>query len=186
MASLPFITSKFGNDYIVPYYIGETLIAVIPSMLALLQGIGEDKGCHNVTSISSSFINETFTEYVNETSLEAIPLSPRFSVSTYFGIILGFLLMSFLSFTLLNCVKFSNLSKRKKEIPVNDALASGSLLQKPIDLNTISTDVVKNNIQKRKELSERRFLLFLNFMVTFILYGILPSLNSYSTLPYGS
>jgi hypothetical protein len=189
MASIPFVTTKFGKEYIVPYYIGETLIAVIPSSLALLQGTGEDKGCQNVTKFTSNFINESFTEHVNETTLESIPLSPRFSVSTYFAIILCFLLVSFLSFIFLNFLKFSKTVKEKEEeeeAARNGMSASDTLLEKPVDLEKISdADAIKNNVQKRKDMLEKRFLLFLNFMVTFVMYGILPAMNSYSTLPYG-
>jgi riboflavin transporter 2 len=184
MASIPFITSKFSKQYIVPYYIGETLIGVIPSALALLQGTGEDKGCHNVTSTVTLSINGSF-ESVNETRPESIPLTPRFSVSTYFLIIFVFLFGSFVSFTLLNFVSFSNIDKEEETKEEEERSVNVDLLV--TNPESVATDAANNDKkQERKNLLEKRYLLFLNFMVTFIVYGILPALNSYSTLPYGN
>lgn len=152
---------------------------VIPSVLAIVQGVGEDRGCHNVTTSSIMEIsksNSSILEYFNETHLEPLDIQPRFSVSTYFWIMFTILLASACSYLALNVISFKNKknSQAKEEpsvqaqfIPKTDETASKK---------TPFTD---------KELLEIRVLYVLSFVVTFIVFGLLPGLASYSTLPYG-
>ena len=48
---LPYIGGNFIKEYIIPNYIGESLASLIPSVLSLIQGLGQDPGCQNVTII---------------------------------------------------------------------------------------------------------------------------------------
>ncbi|CAF0955328.1 unnamed protein product [Brachionus calyciflorus] len=178
ISTIPYITKFFKKEYIIPYYIGEALFALIPSLVAIIQGLGDDLGCKNVTIQIEKKDNFSNIYFVNETIQEAIPLRPIFSVSTYFQIIFCFLLMSLIAFILLNCLKIAkdqNDSRAKK----NDNLCvnefENPLLHKS-NLPTIQTDHLKEKI----------LLLSLNFFITFFFYGILPGVQSYSTLPYGN
>ncbi|RNA09134.1 riboflavin transporter 2-like [Brachionus plicatilis] len=178
ISTIPFITKFFKKEYIIPYYIGEALFALIPSVIAIIQGAGDDLGCQNVVTSVQKFDNFSNAYFLNETFLEPIALKPIFSVKTYFLIIFGFLSMSLIAFTLLN----SSVVKKEKNIKPNEKLDNlcvnefdNPLLHKP-KFQTLET-------QHRKE---KNLLLSLNFFITFCFYGILPGVQSYSTLPYGN
>jgi hypothetical protein len=110
-------------------------------------------------------------------SLKPVPLQPRFSVSIYFMIISIILFASCLSFLIIDCSKYV----RKFYKPQN-----------PIRSNQVAEENVKtqinsktNNFQGANEY-EKPILFLIITCVTFFLYGFLPSIQSYSALPYGN
>ena len=131
--------------------------------------MGEDKGCQNVTSITQisldgSNISKTLT------NLEPIPLSPLFSVSTYFLIIFCFLLISTVSFFLLNFLNVVKNQRPEPEINLetkaetdNTAECQKTLLEKEAAVKHDSA-LSKENL--KKETFEKRFLLTINFLIT--------------------
>ena len=46
---MPYIGLNFVKEYLIPNYVGESLAALIPSVLSLIQGLGHDPGCFNQT-----------------------------------------------------------------------------------------------------------------------------------------
>lgn len=145
---------------------------MIPSVIAIIQGAGDDLGCETVNTTLPGYDN------FSDNFLRPVALNPIFSVQAYFLIIFGFLLMSLVAFVLLN----SSLVKKEKNKQPNDKLDNlcvnefeNPLLHKP-----------KMAQLKTQHKKEKIFLLSLNFLITFFFYGILPGVQSYSTLPYGN
>lgn len=192
-------------------YIGESLAALVPSSLALAQGLGKNPGCHNVTS-------------GNTTTFEPIQIVPNFSVQVYFLLMFVLLLISASSFTFLNFSKIASRARKPNAISgggsrrtnniFEDSLITSdggnkSISSEETSSSNLSTDTAKElkmpnntdvpNQNESNEPAERPLsalnqnekrevtvLLSLIFMLSFICYGVLPGLQSYSTLPYGN
>jgi riboflavin transporter 2 len=80
---------NFRGNYITGLYIGEGISSLLPSLFALMQGTGDDE------SEAKSCTNGTVT------TIDKKDLSPRFSVSVYFWLLFGTLVVSFVAFLLL-------------------------------------------------------------------------------------
>ena len=136
---LPYIGSNFVKEYIIPNYIGESLAALVPSVISLMQGLGQTPPCHNVTTTDAN--NQSVTK------LTPMDITPNFSVSLYFVFMFGLLCVSTISFTLLN---FSRLAKReRKRLAIGGSNDSAASLHKT---NVVgggsahaSSDIVKND-----------------------------------------
>jgi riboflavin transporter 2 len=176
LSSIPFITKHFKKEYILAYYIGESLFAMIPSILALIQGVGE-QGCHNVTKRIKTFDNKSsLFVFKNESSLEKLPLQPIFSVSVYYIIIGVCLCISLMAFIWTN--RIIHKSKKHK-----------NWFNKAANVNDInlgeSEDVKRKEMSITCTLIEKIVLFSLNFVISFLLYGVQTGLQSYAALPYG-
>ena len=154
---------------------------MIPSILGLIQGAGNDQGCRNVTKNST-----------NDTSLEPIPLEPLYSVSLYCIFLFILLCISTISFTLLH---FLPLSKKSRKPEINNQTISEISCSTQLE-NQNSTDVLSQKQEENTEtnviqqeipsLTEQIYLLSIILFLSFLAYGILPAVQSYSSLPYGN
>jgi hypothetical protein len=156
-------------------------------MIALTQGQGEESECQNVTVTEAIFKNSSMTIYENRSELQPISLEPIFSVSVYFIFILLITILCAVSFTLLNTlssIKNVKTSIRKtKELNLN---SEKKLLEKTTSTGQeITHDTESAEETEKNDRFEQYYLYCINFAVTFVLYGILPGMQSYSTLPYG-
>lgn len=139
--------------------------------------------CHNVT-------------IGNETTLQQADIIPIFSVSTYFRIIFVFLALSSAAFILMNCLDLkrhqhdtnaktndnSSHNNHHHEIDSNDVDQTSSKLLESEHGEVIK--IVKSDTSNNT--TREKFILYaLNFLITFFYYGVLPGLQSYSTIPYG-
>ncbi len=184
---MPYICGNFVKEYVIPNYIGESLAALIPSVLSLSQGLGQNTVCYNVT-------------IDNQTVLEPERIIPNFSVSVYFILMFILLCISTISFSLLH---YSNVSRsvRKNKISDSNAVSSGKkefFSQENGSDSSISADIANSNeviikteahmasIDQRNNRVEQFVLLSYIAMLSFTCYGVLPGLQSYSTLPYGN
>lgn len=84
---LPYI-GKFKEMYLVTFFIGEGLSGLIPSLVALGQGVGGDPICIEK--------NDT------ETGFTVYNPPPKFGVQTFFGLVSSVFLISLVSFLLLD------------------------------------------------------------------------------------
>ncbi|GFT97107.1 solute carrier family 52, riboflavin transporter, member 3-B, partial [Nephila pilipes] len=93
--------------YLTPYLVGEGLSGLVPSLVAIAQGI-ENPECMNETQIT--FSEETAE---NVTSYVMVPLvkEPRFSPEWFFAILLFMVLFSWLAFILLDKLPFCQKEK---------------------------------------------------------------------------
>lgn len=181
---MPWIGKKFVTEYLVANYVGESFSNLIPSILGLIQGIGQDKGCFNTTI--TKFNNET-NETFYEIQLEHIRSQPRFSILVYYLIIAALILISIVAFTVLVFTEFARKHYRSKETEAAAAVATVNAENKTKEMKISLSKRVYLNISKRftKYELEKLYILFLTFLVNFFYYGIMPGLQSYSNLPYG-
>lgn len=168
---LPYIGEHFSKEYIIPNYVGESMSSLVPGVLALLQGYKQEEPCDKTIHAS------------NATSTVSPLYRPRFSVSVYFLFMFLLLLVSILSFSVLN---YSNLAIRARKRPKRIDLNSTELDNDDDDDETIWQIEKEVRVASNSESNKRetRLLLMLTFLVTFVYYGYLPGLLSYSTMPY--
>ena len=180
---LPYISEHFSKEYIIPNYIGESLSSLVPGMLSLAQGSANDEEC---------FFNATLNQTTNNTSLLVAHTSLNFSVSVYFLLMFVLLCISLVSFTLINYLKILKrhrrvqpmimISKNIQSYESNSTNSYADLYNKKEIVGGKAIETVVNDQSNRKVI----FLCyFLTFLVSFFYYGILPGIQSYSTLPYG-
>lgn len=190
---LPYM-AQYAAPYLTAFYVGEGLSGLVPSALGLVQGVGGDPDC--------------VIETVNGTGHEVVPLygPPRFSVGVFFGILSALLCCSGVAFTLLHFhPKFSAYrSHRQVAIDrtdsdtqsllsrddVNHVIASSSSYQStpwPADSRSgagAGAGVAPSNFSPFG--SESVALLATVACVNALSNGVLPAIQSYSCLPYGS
>ncbi|XP_034942558.1 solute carrier family 52, riboflavin transporter, member 3-B [Chelonus insularis] len=154
---------NFREIYLISYLVGESLSGFLPSILALIQGVGGNAQCRNVTKPGQP---QRFEEYYPD---------PRFSLETFF-IILGTLLwMSFLSFIGLNKFQIA-LNERVKPAGCTETL--------PTDINAPPS--YKTSTEWRMSKQMYLYLLSIMGIICFLGHTALASIQSYSCLPYGN
>lgn len=182
----------FDDIYIVSYFIGEGLSGVLPSVVALIQGVGERAEC------SSDLNNMTESVSLNASVT-------KFSGQYYFLFLTLMLILSLIAFIVLryspfvqgrkNLSNFDSLTQSKiqlvdyKRHNEFDVIASVSHIRN-VDrtstekeceaTNCSSINKVNNSIEFRKI-----YLYILIGMCCFFSNGFLPSIQSFSCLPYG-
>ncbi|XP_052062981.1 solute carrier family 52, riboflavin transporter, member 3-B-like isoform X1 [Mytilus californianus] len=214
---LPFMAT-FKAEYMTGYFIGEGLSGLVPSIVALTQGVGQ-LTCKNISSLNS-------TTNVTSYSIQPIYHSIRFSVEEFFYFLCAMLVISIVSFTILNYTSYckkekvkhqddyeevesstdnqmmssyelnpdqafsisaQNFENNSNEFINPSALSSRNQLMKKnkqLDIDSKSVDI----IQFREILSTKLFIyyLVLTAWVNCLSNGALPSLQTYSTLPFGN
>ena len=163
---------KFKQNYVTALYIGEGISSLLPGILALAQGIGEENDCHK--EINSSYINSTQPLLISNS------IQPNFSVSFYFWILFIIILISFAAFVALDKLPtFRNHKiKRNKNIEINETQDEEALK---------GEDAAKEKIVGKPKNERGKYYLYIAItIVSFLLYGFIPGLSSYSALPYSS
>ena len=166
---IPYIGTYFSKEYITANYVGETLCSMIPAILALIQEFGlNDSECINSNNTS----NFTGSDDTNGNFLKM-----NFGVSTYFFLMFILMLLSIAAFITLHESKYS---KKSRKIESNNSKSN-------TDYNEINSKK-KQNIRSvtKKESNNLSLMYFLTFLISFFIYGFMPGLVSYSTLPYGN
>ena len=169
--------------------------------MSLAQGLGQTLPCQNIT-----IFNETSN--TNTTSLVPGVIKPNFSVQIYFLMMFVLLIISTSSFTFLNLSKTAAQARKQNAISnrvekrigphfeksenkesicsnstlVSELSAEGRYIEKP----ATSTEDHSLRSYTKEEKREMIILLTLVFMLSFGNYGVLPGLQTYSTLPYGN
>lgn len=171
----------FREIYLVSYFIGEGLSGILPSVIALIQGSGSSE-CDNSS-----------------------PSSARFTPEYYFIAIFLLLVLSLISFYLLeklSLVKNERIleedenCRKKNEITEScefgeDGGGTNSGVKKELesieqnrelDTKRHQTDNERNSLK----LSFKIYLYFLLGVMCLLGNGFLPGIQSYSSLPYGN
>ncbi|XP_077983490.1 solute carrier family 52, riboflavin transporter, member 3-B-like [Glandiceps talaboti] len=89
--------ASFPKGYLTAYFVGESLSGLVPSILALIQGVGGNAECINTTV---PFINETVN--ITEYQLSYYYPPARFSVQTFFVCLFVMLMCSLIASVVLN------------------------------------------------------------------------------------
>lgn len=150
---------RYDSNLLNALYLGESLTSLLPSILATVQGVGGEPICRE---------NSTYPEYS----------SPRFSVQVYFWIFVGIIALSLLSFLLLEFTTISN-SYRTKLPHDTRRLSNSHELSLQLDPKPDIT-IVSYSMTKK----QYHILLFIGFLSSIILFGILPSIGTYAVIPY--
>lgn len=169
---MPYLRN-FNIKFLTSYFIGEGLSGVLPSIIALIQGIGYISEC-------TILKNNTNIE-----SLESFVL--KFSPSEYFLFIFIILFLCLVAFAIL---EYSSVFQNIKQIHNSISIILSE--KQAYD----SHDHYTNNIQEMKHyllnnskyLTKRtqNYLFILLAIFCFLSHGFFPSIQSYSCLPYGS
>ena len=154
---------NYREIYLVSYLVGEGLSGFIPSTVALIQGVGGNPTCVNVTKPGSKL---EFATHFPE---------PRFSTRAFFVFLATFLLCSFISFVGLNKLR----------------VARGERVKPPDSMENLPTDINASPSYKTNSgwmMSKQTYVHLLSMMalVCFLGNGTLPSIQSFSCLPYGN
>ncbi|ELT99129.1 hypothetical protein CAPTEDRAFT_142040 [Capitella teleta] len=156
---LPYM-SRFKEHYIPAYIAGEESGGLITGVVGLIQGAGGEAVCNNVTV---HHYNETLRMNYTEHMIDITHREPRFSVTVFFVFLMFMMALSALSFSILN---FSTFAKREK-------VGKFGLQPESKELEATIHGVL--------------ILLCATLMwCSFFIFGLFPTLQSYSTLPYGS
>ena len=176
---LPFM-AKFPQGYMVPFYIGQGLSGVVPSMLALAQGTGGGNCQNNTVDQSES--------------------GPRFTVNVYFGLTSIFMAISAAAFYLLNN-KQVNLRERhdfKELVDTNILPEEGNVPEEDAPELPLKEEVKKRSEirvydvffgAQREQHAQLRWSLLQLYTIIVIISalenGVIPSVSSYACMPYG-
>lgn len=190
---LPFM-ARLQSMYLPSFFIGEGLSGFIPSILALIQGVGGNPECRNNT-----FGNGTI----------AVTPDPVFSVPVFFYFMALFSAVSFVAFIVLN--QNSVVSKSLAE-PMGKSFQNneGTSRKEPFYQSTqwseqetetafLDRDDPNNQssrkirpitqvpaIESNRSAGELSYLLVLQTVICGLANGVFPSIQSYSCLPYGN
>ncbi|XP_043215300.1 solute carrier family 52, riboflavin transporter, member 3-A-like isoform X1 [Amphibalanus amphitrite] len=157
-------TARFKHGYLVSYMIGEGLSGLLPSLVALIQGVGGNAECVNGTGPNGSVV--------------PVPaeLQPRFAVDDFFYFLCSMMVVSGVAFALLQ--HLPRLAPARE--PADGAAAVGEPAAAagcPLPPPGPATPVA---------LSAMAPLLLLQAAISLLANGVLPSVQSYSVLPYGN
>ena len=202
---LPYIAG-FKPYYLTALFIGEGFSGLVPGIAGLIQGVGGETQCINQTTIN---ITDNSTMY---TLTPAIP-KPLFSVEAFFFMLFGIMCVSCMAFTLLHFLPFCAKEKIQPTLFSNDHREQTSSRDKQLCEDTSRTENSSPHIRDRL-ISETfdddnvpatdkdaplivvtsdstssckfAYLLCLTCVITAFTNGVLPSVQSYSALPYGN
>jgi len=193
---------RFKIQYMSAFYIGEGLSGLLPGVVGLIQGVGSDPSCVNS---SSTVHNETTNENTTTWNNEAVYPNPTFSVSYFFFFLFATLCSSAIAFTCLHFHPKCQQAKVNKssydfstsvpnpeqrvDVHIDDNI---SMASNQTDQTSVYGENDNKNILRKRGSSntgkakKRLWLLFLVAWVNCLTNGILPSIQSYSCLPYSN
>jgi hypothetical protein len=169
---LPYIGEHFIKEYIIPNYIGESLSNLIPGVLGMIQKVGtRPEDCQNGTLNSSNV-----TTALNDSSHDD---RPRFSVSVYYFLMFLLILFSTLAFSAIHF--WQNMKRHRKVADTELSLVA----KRKSEENQEQRENLLTSAKDRKDKLEIGILNFIIFVISFMCYGYLPGILSYSGIPYG-
>ncbi|XP_055937915.1 solute carrier family 52, riboflavin transporter, member 3-A-like isoform X2 [Argiope bruennichi] len=172
---LPFM-ANFRPCYLTPYLVGEGLSGLVPSLVAIAQGI-ENPECVNVTE--TTFSPELGGNITTEVLMPRIK-EPRFSPEWFFVILLAMVLFSWLAFILLDKLPFCQ--KEKVEFSTKKESMNDQCYEMQVAPSGQNDDLVETTQHSRILYF---YLLFLQLWASIATFGIFPAIQPYSCLPYG-
>ena len=200
---LPFM-AYFPQKYMVVFYVGAGLSGLLPSIVALIQGIGEQSyTCDTVIkvkNISSTVTSVGSNEVSSINVTEIVPSyshrDPLFSVKIFFFFITAMLIVSLFAFVFLvrekakrdtspqlqspDKLEMSNVDKT--EININEV----DNKKENKDMNKSESSLLVNDTKASLPFNTILFLLILNGIICGFSNGVLPAIQSYACLPYGN
>ncbi|KAI8123261.1 hypothetical protein FF38_11703 [Lucilia cuprina] len=178
---------RFKEIYLVTYFIGEGLSGLLPSVVALIQGIGGAAECRltNVTETGQ----EIYEKYVPP---------PLFGTREFFIFVFVMMVLSFVGFLLLDRLKLAKkqyaavqvshgnnyvYERETKNVPNTNGVEAAN--SQTNNNSVAETDKVNGDLTPEISSGTYTFLLLLIGTISFFANGIFNSIQSYSCLPYG-
>uniref|UniRef100_A0A336MEQ4 Riboflavin transporter n=1 Tax=Culicoides sonorensis TaxID=179676 RepID=A0A336MEQ4_CULSO len=164
---------RFLKQYIITYCMGVGIAGFISSILALGQGSG-------------STTDECVPSNSTESGFEPVQVPPRFSVELFFFIHFFLYLLSATAFILI--VKMKRFRSEYAHITIKDGNDYTFKRHEKEGSDTDLQDSSKILYEKLNLISttEYRYLMTLTGVLSIICNSVLPSIQSFSTLPYGT
>ncbi|XP_056409440.1 solute carrier family 52, riboflavin transporter, member 2-like [Hyla sarda] len=169
---LPFMYS-FPQQYVRSFFIGQGLSALFPCVLALGQGVGRLE-CRNSTSGNGT---------------EPIYLKENFSASSYFWGLFSLLIVSALSFAILIFWRQRVAKEPGQELGASGVPQDGNGSEDSYPLRTPEQEKPQDTARVVGQTfwtSRNIYLLVLLGLSNALTNGVLPSVQTYSCLPYGA
>jgi hypothetical protein len=174
---LPFIGENFSKEYILPSYIGESFSSSIPGILSIIQGVGSIEKSDCETLFNNTYILNVSSVYTNGSfGVVKNPRKPLYSVRLYFVFIFFLISLSTIAFSFLNFSKPAKVEHQKKLDKIKSEMISETM--------ELGNDWIIG-AEKAKIGRKIKAYFAAVFLVSFIYYGILPGVLTYSTIPYG-
>ncbi|XP_017026894.1 solute carrier family 52, riboflavin transporter, member 3-A [Drosophila kikkawai] len=155
---------RFKEQYMVTYFIGEGLSGLLPSVTALIQGIGESGEC--------TLVNVTET---GDPIYELLKTPPRFDTRVFFLILFGLMVLSYVGYTLLNSLPVARREYAQVTVTEGNKYVYGEAdnQQQAVKVEKLSK-------------GQYTYLLLLIGAISLFSNGMFGSIQSYSSAPYGS
>ncbi|KAL7727356.1 hypothetical protein ACLKA6_003015 [Drosophila palustris] len=152
---------RFKEQYMVTYFIGEGLSGLLPSVTALVQGIGNTGSCVLVN------ITETGQEIY-----EQVTQPPLFDTKVFFLILFGLMVLSYIGYTLLHALPLAKREYAQVTVSKGNKYVYGQ----------------DDNQPKVDQLSRGQYITLLLLIGTISLFsnGMFGSIQSFSSAPYGT
>ncbi|XP_018431287.1 PREDICTED: solute carrier family 52, riboflavin transporter, member 3-B-like [Nanorana parkeri] len=167
---LPYMT-RLRPDYLISYFIGEGLSGLMPALLALAQGVGV-LSCDpvNITETNKSFASGNLT---------AVYQPARFPAWGFFLFLAGMMVISLIAFTILHTMPGTKIL-RHQEVVKNRKKEGKGVEQRPM----MEVTGVKED-RRRYSMWEKIFIFLVLAWVNALTNAVLPSVQTYSCMPYG-
>ncbi|XP_051920726.1 solute carrier family 52, riboflavin transporter, member 3-B [Hippocampus zosterae] len=192
---LPFMM-RLCPQYLTTYFAGEGLSGLVPALVSLIQGVGVVR-CHNATltvSLNKTFDNST----VESWELQAVYQPAKFSAQVFFLFLSLMMVVCLIAFALLN--HHPAVAREKKKLYFREEVKSGKKEQVfPLHTHTETPEQKQmlNPFEDRRKPrtsfgrgtysnSEMAFIFVVLAWVNALTNAVLPSVQSYSCLPYGN
>lgn len=186
---LPFMM-RLRPQYLTTYFVGEGLSGLVPALVALIQGVGVVH-CRNATLAGPE---KTNISTLADEQLEAVYQPAKFSVQIFFVFLSAMMVVCLVAFILLNYHP-AVARERKNDLYFSEDLTPGKMDQS-LSLHA-QTPEQKPMISPRNEPKssfgkgtystlEVGFIFIVLAWVNALTNAVLPSVQSYSCLPYGN
>ncbi len=204
------------------FYIGEGLSGLVPGIVGLVQGVGSNPDCKNVSVIVNSTTNQT------EYQIHAFYPPPVFSVEIFFFLLFALICISGISFTCLNFMPYCQremimmerdfggksilvayekppekdaaenvVNPSREERRTMDSTCETKIRDPNQDVECDSQLREKLVVQNRDDIGrdlskpgltfyQMAFLLASSIWINALTNGVIPSTQSYSSLPYSN
>lgn len=186
---LPFMM-RLQPQYLTTYFIGEGLSGLVPALVALVQGVG-------VVHCKNASLNANFSS--GNSSLEAHYQPANFSTQGFFLFLSAMMMVCLGAFLLLNLHPavarehrrtkgYIDNSQRGEKIDLSQSPNNETPEQRPM-LDFPEGSAIKQRSSFGKGTYSRKELVFIFVVLAWVnalTNAVLPSVQSYSCLPYGN
>nr|XP_055023297.1 solute carrier family 52, riboflavin transporter, member 3-A [Misgurnus anguillicaudatus]XP_055023298.1 solute carrier family 52, riboflavin transporter, member 3-A [Misgurnus anguillicaudatus] len=183
---LPFMM-QLPAKYITTYFIGEGLSGLVPGLVALAQGVGMSE-CVNVSYVPDNLTEPGQPSFVVETRY----LPPNFSPEVFFSFLAVMTAISLGAFFMLNRVPRTFELSSENLVP-DDVATVCKGLESPVELTACKNSEEKFEKKTRLLLPvtlhssyQLAFMYLLIVWVNGVTNGLLPSVQTFSCMPYGN